>query len=241
MSTPTTVLLRTTLQTRTITQTTTLTHLGSNLSLLYVVNYRTTSMFSFPGLKIGLSHSTVINICVVCTVRVSPVVLASKSIDRTALPTRSTRSTIPVQSEAKPSATATVTSPRKSSSAPVSSASKNTGRPVVSKTTTGKPVVSRRPVGGPPKHSVKSFDKPVKPAAKSARRSGAQSPKAAELPTVLECEPTPQSPDVSLAAFVMPTGSHISSWNVTDVVQFIRSTDCSQFANVFQEQVRKSV
>ena len=34
-STPTTVLLRTTLQTRTITQTTTLTHLGSNLSLLY--------------------------------------------------------------------------------------------------------------------------------------------------------------------------------------------------------------
>ena len=35
-STPTTVLLRTTLQTQTITQTTTLTHLGSNLSLLYV-------------------------------------------------------------------------------------------------------------------------------------------------------------------------------------------------------------
>ena len=36
-STPTTVLLRTTLQTRTITQTTTLTHLGSNLLLLYVI------------------------------------------------------------------------------------------------------------------------------------------------------------------------------------------------------------
>ena len=36
LSTPTTVLLRTTLQTRTITQTTTLTHLGSNFSLLYV-------------------------------------------------------------------------------------------------------------------------------------------------------------------------------------------------------------
>ena len=37
-STPTTVLLRTTLLTRTITQTTTLTHLGSNLSLLYYIH-----------------------------------------------------------------------------------------------------------------------------------------------------------------------------------------------------------
>ena len=39
-STPTTVLLRTTLKTRTITQTTTLTHLGSNLSLLYNYDFK---------------------------------------------------------------------------------------------------------------------------------------------------------------------------------------------------------
>ena len=46
-STPTTVLLRTTLQTRTITQATILTHLGSNLSLLfmYVSFYRKTFFF----------------------------------------------------------------------------------------------------------------------------------------------------------------------------------------------------
>ena len=49
-STPTTVLLRTTLQTRTITQTKTLTHLGSNLSLLYCILRPNTRVIATPSL-----------------------------------------------------------------------------------------------------------------------------------------------------------------------------------------------
>lgn len=85
----------------------------------------------------------------------------------------------------------------------------------------------------PSKYTVSRQNEPVKPALK---RVGAM----AQSQVVAESM-IPQSPDVSSAAFVMPSGSHISTWNVTDVVEYIRTTDCCHYANIFLEQVRRTV